>query len=88
MIFFSGELSSVERGVERRRLAGAGRAGDEHHAGRAPDGMAHALENRGRHADAVEPEQAGALIEQTYDDRFAVLVGMVEYAHRRNCCGS
>ena len=62
-----------QRGIERGCFTATRRTGHQHHAGRAADGMAHAIEDALGHADAVQPEQAGTLVEQAHDYRFAIL---------------
>ena len=58
MILSSTDLDLRERGVERRRLAAAGRAGDEHHAVRLADVLAEALQLRLGEAEDVEAQLA------------------------------
>ena len=59
-------LALGETGVERRRLAAAGRAGDEEHPVR-PRGEA----QLGRHAELRKPNAASAAVEEAEDDRLA-----------------
>ena len=66
-----GRVDLGEARVERRRLAGAGRAGDEEDAVRPLDDAADRLELIGREADVGEAEQHRAAIEQTDHDALA-----------------
>ena len=64
-----------QAGVQRGRLAGARRSGDQHHAAAAPDDLAKAPEHLRRHAELVQGEKAAALVKQAHHHRFAVLRG-------------
>ena len=63
----------VERRVERRCLARAGRTGHQHHATRSFQGMAKTFQYTFRHRHFVQTEQPGILVEQTHDNRLTVL---------------
>ena len=56
-----------ERGVERRRLAAAGRAGAEHHAERGPDEVRVGLVRVGGHAELAQAEDRAGLVEDPHD---------------------
>src|SRR5581483_2484042 len=73
-------LNLGERGIERRRLAGAGGAGDEHHAVRLLDELAELQQHVFVEAEDVEPQilELGVhrlLVENTDDGVFAVRGG-------------
>ena len=75
MMFFSIVFSVGERGVERRRLARAGRAGDEHGAVGLVEGALEALALWRGHAELLELHDDRALVEDPDDDRLAVHAG-------------
>jgi hypothetical protein len=64
----------VQGGVERGRLAGAGRPGDEHGAVRPVDRAREALELGALHPERLEPVDGhvAALVEDAHDDALAV----------------
>ena len=62
----------ADRGVERGRLSGAGRAGDEDDSMRLFDELAQGSERRIRHAEAGEVEPSGLLVEQPQHHALAV----------------
>src|SRR5690606_5985377 len=61
-----------ERGVERRRLTRAGRTGDEQNAVRLVDELVHERLRARIHAERVELQAAGLLVEQTQYDALAM----------------
>ena len=63
----------VECRVKRGCLTAAGRSGDEHHAGRAPNDAVETLQDMLRHPQRVERHQVGTLVQQAHHDSFAVL---------------
>src|SRR5215208_5519769 len=67
-----GLVDLVERGVQGRRLAGAGRPGYEHRAVGAPERRLEELGRRVRHAQRVEPDQRLRLVEDAHHDPLAV----------------
>ena len=62
-----------QRSVERGGFTRAGGAGDQHHAAGAMNGMTQAFEHQRRHAHAIQPQQAGALRQETHHRRLAIL---------------
>ena len=72
MILVSSSLDFEQRAVERGRLAGAGRAGDEHDAVRHADQLAELHVQVGLHAERFERELHAALVQEPHDDAFAV----------------
>ena len=62
----------VERAVERGRLAGAGRAGDEHGAVGLRERLREALERLREHAELLELDHDLALVQDSHDDVLAV----------------
>ncbi len=74
-------VDAIERGIERRRLAGAGRTGDEQDAVRLVDQLVD-VPLRGRiHAQRVEVEPARLLVEQAQHDALAVPGRNGRHAH-------
>ena len=71
-IFTSGWLSAVERGVERGRLAAAGRPGDQQDAVRLHQRVDEALERVVGEAELREVERDAALVEDPQHDALAV----------------
>ena len=68
-----GRVDLLQRGVQRGGLAAAGGPGHQDHPAGPVDDIAHARQNPGRHAQAVQGQQPGALIEQAHHHRLAVL---------------
>ena len=62
----------VERGVERRRLTGACRAGDQHDAVRLGDQAAELLELGALHPEFRQAPHGGLFVENTHDGALAV----------------
>ena len=65
-------LDLQQRAVERRRFAGAGRAGDQHDAVRHADQLAELRVQIGLHAERFERELHPALVQEPHHDAFAV----------------
>ena len=76
-----GRVDLGQAGVQRRRLAGAGRAGDEHDAVRALDELVDDHEVIVAEADVGEVEEHARAIEQTDRDALAVDAGRGRDAH-------
>ena len=72
MMLISGRLIVVSAGVERGRLTGAGRAGDEQGAGRARDHVGEPGAHLVGEAELLERRGAARLVEQTHDDLLAL----------------
>ena len=71
----------AERGVERRRLARAGRAGDQHDAVRLGDALREARQRVALHAEAGQRELGLALVEQAQHRAFAMHAGQRRHPH-------
>ena len=67
-----GVVNFVERGIERRRLAGARRTGDEHDAVGELEHALQAGELALAHAEVAGAAEFGILPQQTHDHRFTV----------------
>src|SRR5690606_19075180 len=65
-------VDALERGVERRRLTRAGRTGDEQNAVRLVDELVHERLRARIHAERVELQAAGLLVEQTQYEALAI----------------
>ncbi len=68
----AGAVDAAECGVEGGGLAAAGGAGDEDDAGGVRDQVHHAGLHGPRHADLIERELGGGLVEQAEHEAFAV----------------
>ena len=69
--FLTPRADHLDRRVERRRLSGAGRTGDEHDAVRTRHDLREQLERVGRHPELGERDAAALLVEQTEHDALA-----------------
>ena len=74
-------VDAVERGIERRRLARARRTGHEQDAVRLVDQLVDVTLRGGIHAERVEVEPAGLLVEQAQHHALAVSRRDGRYAH-------
>src|SRR6185436_12150192 len=74
-------VDALECRVQRRGLAGAGRAGDQEDAVRLVDQLVHLLLRARIHAERAELEAARLLVEQTQYDALAVTRGNRRDAH-------
>src|SRR5690606_31382555 len=72
---------AVDGGVQRRRLAGAGRTGGQHDAVRLRDDGSEARERVGRHTEVFQRDATALLVQQSEDDALAVQRGQRRDAH-------
>src|SRR5664280_709426 len=68
----TGRIQTVERGVEGRRLAGAGRAGDDDHAVRLADDIVEQGQRIIEESKVLEWHHGSALVQDTHNDLLAI----------------
>src|SRR5215218_7171880 len=68
-------VEHVERRIQRRRLARAGRAGDEHRAVRLAERLGEALQRLRQHAELLHADHGLRGVQDAHDDVLAVLGG-------------
>ena len=80
-------VDALERRVQRGRLAGAGRAGDQDDPVRLVDQFVHGVLRGVFHAEGGQVQAARLLVEQAQDDAFAVPGGHRRHAHIDRAAG-
>ena len=80
-------VDALERRVQRRGLARAGRAGDQHDAVRLVDQLVHQLLRARIHAERIQLQAAGLLVQQTQHHALAVAGGNRRHAHVDRAAG-